>query len=245
MIEDWVAADPAILGLDALVVGRQAPADHGEFIDLLAMDAAGSLVIVQRKKDRTPREIVAQVLDLRGRRTRMVDDRLPARSGCRRGTVRADGQGAVVRVLLRQFRSGRASLLVGHAPLWLRPLRRREFCTKRLPQSTLGDEIFPYDKGNGHIDYGVVTSAARPAAEFETPEGPLFDRRLDEPRFKRTGEPAEHAEHVVGIDWRRTVEITHAERFKGSFANQNIVCRLRDEATVDFLIAKLGVKRRT
>ena len=114
----------------------------------------------------------------------------------------------------------------------------RNGCSSR-PSATRSS---PYDKGNG---YGVVTSAARPAAEFETPEGPLFDRRIDEPRFKRTGEPAEHAEHVVGIDWRRTVEITHAERFKGSFANQNIVCRLRDEATVDFLIAKLGVKRRT
>lgn len=25
--------------------------------------------------------------------------------------------------------------------------------------------------------------------------------------------------------------------FKGAFANQNIVCKLRDQATVDFLIA--------
>jgi hypothetical protein len=39
------------------------PTDHGKFIDLLAMDATGGLIIIELKKDRTPREIVAQVLD--------------------------------------------------------------------------------------------------------------------------------------------------------------------------------------
>ena len=63
MIEDWVAADPALLGLDALIIGRQVPTDHGKFIDLLALDANGGLIIIELKKDRTPREIVAQVLD--------------------------------------------------------------------------------------------------------------------------------------------------------------------------------------
>jgi len=89
----------------------------------------------------------------------------------------------------------------------------------------------------------VVVSEAQPASEFMTPEGPLFDQPLAEPRFKRIGEPAEHAEHVVGIEWRKTVDIAHAKRFKGAFANQNIVCKLRDEATVDFLIAEFGVER--
>ena len=32
-------------------------------------------------------------------------------------------------------------------------------------------------------------------------------------------------------------------RTNGAFANQNIVCRLRDEATVDFLIEEFGVQR--
>lgn len=63
MIEDWVAKDPSLLGLDALIIGRQVPTDHGKYIDLLALDANGSIVIIELKKDRTPREIVAQVLD--------------------------------------------------------------------------------------------------------------------------------------------------------------------------------------
>ena len=47
LIEEWVAADPALLGLDALIIGRQVPTDHGKFIDLLAMDATGGLIIIE------------------------------------------------------------------------------------------------------------------------------------------------------------------------------------------------------
>lgn len=46
-----------------MIIGRQVPTDHGKFIDLLALDATGALIIIELKKDRTPREIVAQVLD--------------------------------------------------------------------------------------------------------------------------------------------------------------------------------------
>lgn len=47
LIEDWVAADPSLLGLDALVIGRQVPTDHGKFIDLLALDTSGALIIIE------------------------------------------------------------------------------------------------------------------------------------------------------------------------------------------------------
>ncbi|MDR6190615.1 hypothetical protein QE372_002930 [Agrobacterium pusense] len=42
------------------------------------------------------------------------------------------------------------------------------------------------------------------------------------------GESAERAEYAVGVDWRKTVEPSQAKWFKGAFANQNIVCKLRD-----------------
>jgi hypothetical protein len=46
-----------------MVLGRQVPTDHAGFIDLLAMDFDGNLVVVELKRDKSPREIVAQVLD--------------------------------------------------------------------------------------------------------------------------------------------------------------------------------------
>jgi hypothetical protein len=91
--------------------------------------------------------------------------------------------------------------------------------------------------------YGIVTSEAQPAADFLTPEGPLFEQPLAEPRLKRVGEPLEHAEYVVGVDWHKTFETNQAKWFKGGFANQNIVCKLRDEATVDFLLTEFGLEK--
>jgi hypothetical protein len=88
----------------------------------------------------------------------------------------------------------------------------------------------------------VVTSEVQPATEFMTPDGLLFEQPLDEPGIKRPGQPPELMEFVVGVEWRKTVDPPHAKRFKGAFANQNIVCKLRDEATVDFLIDEFGVK---
>jgi len=63
LIEDWVAEDPTLLGLDAMIIGRQVLTEHGKYIDLLALDRTGGLVIIELKKNRTPRDIVAQVLD--------------------------------------------------------------------------------------------------------------------------------------------------------------------------------------
>ena len=46
-----------------LVIGRQVPTPHGGLIDLLAIDRDGRLVVLELKRDRTPREVVAQLLD--------------------------------------------------------------------------------------------------------------------------------------------------------------------------------------
>jgi hypothetical protein len=52
-----------VLDRDLLVIGREVETDFGGYIDLLCMDAVGNLVVVELKRDRTPREISAQALD--------------------------------------------------------------------------------------------------------------------------------------------------------------------------------------
>src|SRR4051794_39467789 len=63
-LEAILERDPSILGLDVLlIVGRQVITSFGTRIDLLAMDSEGTLYIIEVKKARTPREVVAQALD--------------------------------------------------------------------------------------------------------------------------------------------------------------------------------------
>lgn len=62
-LESWLDKDISIVSDDLLVVGRQVETDFGGAIDLLCVDHNGDTVTVELKRDKTPREITAQVLD--------------------------------------------------------------------------------------------------------------------------------------------------------------------------------------
>lgn len=62
-LESWLVKDISIVSNDLLVIGRQIETDFGGVIDLLCVDYNGDIVIVELKRDKTPREITAQTLD--------------------------------------------------------------------------------------------------------------------------------------------------------------------------------------
>lgn len=62
-LEDAIVHDISILSDQLMLVGRQISTSYGKFIDMLAMDMSGNLSIIELKKNRTPREVVAQLLD--------------------------------------------------------------------------------------------------------------------------------------------------------------------------------------
>lgn len=62
-LEDMLVEDPAMSGTDLLIVGRQVKTEYGGSIDLLALDADGRAHVLELKRDRTPRDVVAQTLD--------------------------------------------------------------------------------------------------------------------------------------------------------------------------------------
>lgn len=63
-LESILADDISVLGLGSLMLlGRQVLTDHGARVDLLALDESGTVYVIELKRARTPREVVAQVLD--------------------------------------------------------------------------------------------------------------------------------------------------------------------------------------
>lgn len=62
-LEHWLSSDISIISSKLLVIGRQVETGFGGYIDLLCIEENGDLVIIELKRDKTPREITAQVLD--------------------------------------------------------------------------------------------------------------------------------------------------------------------------------------
>jgi hypothetical protein len=62
-LEDFLAKDPSLLGTRLLVIARQVRTPYNKYIDLLAIDADGNLHVLELKRDKTPRDVVAQALD--------------------------------------------------------------------------------------------------------------------------------------------------------------------------------------
>ena len=62
-LEDMIAARPDILSDQWMPVARQVRTPHGGVVDLLAIAPDGGLVVIELKRDLTPRDVVAQGLD--------------------------------------------------------------------------------------------------------------------------------------------------------------------------------------
>lgn len=62
-LHEFLKRDPSLLGERLLVIGSEVITPYGSRLDLLAIDADGNLSLLELKRDKTPREVVAQVLD--------------------------------------------------------------------------------------------------------------------------------------------------------------------------------------
>ena len=322
VLESWIAKDPSIIGLDVLVIGRQIITDFNGRIDILAMDREGALIILELKRDKTPRDIVAQTLDyaswVSSLTTKRVHEIAMAKLEQRlevafrerfdaplpeilNGThsmviVASEFDASSKRIVeylaeehglsintafFNVFEEGGQQLLAtewlmdqqevveraesrkklpwtgyyyvnaGHDPdvrRWADMQKHGfvaagygRFYSKRLEQLNVGDPIYVYQKGCGYVGFGVVRSSATKSDDFRLPDGrALREIELMQPAILHDPDDDETTDYIVGVDWVKTVSISDAKTFTGAFANQNVVCKLRDPATLEFLANEFG-----
>jgi hypothetical protein len=62
-LEAILCKDIGVLDAGLMIIGHQIPTSYGTIIDILAIDAQGDLTVIELKRSKTPREVVAQILD--------------------------------------------------------------------------------------------------------------------------------------------------------------------------------------
>ena len=321
-IETWVAEDLTLVGVDGFVIGRQVATDHGKFIDILAMDEDGNLFIVELKKDRSPRDIVAQVLDYASwvgllktgdvydlarsfgldlakayrdkfgsstpQTLNAAHQMVVVASELDEGTERiidylaevydvginaaffnvfeADGrEWLTTDSLFDQEKVKDRAVKKVRAP-WSgyyylnggteedRPwedMRRhgffaaggKQFFTRRLDQLSVGDKVFYYQKKNGYLGYGLITSGKTAASDYVLPTGERLVEALPKAYLTDNADDPDNCTYVVGVDWRSAVDGRNAKTRAGIFANSNVVCKIRHRETVDFLLEQFDVQQ--
>lgn len=321
MLENWIAKDPSIIALDTLIITRQHQ-KYGGRIDLLGLDRDGGLTIIELKRDKTPRDVVAQILDyaswIRQLTTREIYDlafqhhkkSLPDVFRERFGETIPEILNTTHRMLIvaselddsskriveylaevhkidintaffhsfstegdqylvadwlmdkQQVReraeektkapwSGYYYVNIGHGEIrsW-NDMRKYGFIaaghgkvySSRLFQLSIGDPVFAYQKGKGYLGYGIATSEAMLAKNLILPCG----RALSQVPLEKDGvlyapDDLDLAEYAVGIEWKKTFSLEEGQWLEGGFANQNIVCKLRHQATLDYLFKTFEV----
>jgi RecB family endonuclease NucS len=65
VLEDWLEPNRHCIVEDGtlFIIGRQVTTNLGSSIDLLAVDRQGAIAVIELKRDRTPRETLAQALE--------------------------------------------------------------------------------------------------------------------------------------------------------------------------------------
>jgi len=325
-LENWIENDSSILGIDLLIIGRQVSTLYRGRIDLLGINSEGDLTIIELKKDKTPREVVAQVLDYaswiksitfadidricleyKGKSISEMfnsyfESSLPETLNNNHSMLIVaseldDSSERIIKYLteeykvnintvffnffkddnseylgrawfldqddiqdksdLRKFRTWSGYWFVnagegeGEHRTWEDNIKYSYIgagqgtkYSRPLFHLKIGDHIFAYQRGLGYVGYGEVIKEAVQIKEFidDNSGKYMIDLPMKAKNPKDNMNDPNLSEYAVGIKWIKTFSNENAKTYKGIFANQNIVCKLRNQQTTDFLMKEFVLK---
>jgi hypothetical protein len=109
-----------------------------------------------------------------------------------------------------------------------------------------GHRIWACIPKTGYVGVGIVTGTATMGKEFGVGMNgstvPILDASLNAPAAGAHADDPEMAEYYVPVEWIETVPRSEAFWRKGMFANQNIVCKLKNRFTLNQLMERFGVE---
>ncbi|MFP3801155.1 endonuclease NucS domain-containing protein [Paraburkholderia sp. SIMBA_027] len=116
------------------------------------------------------------------------------------------------------------------------------YYSSALKRLSVGDKFYAYMKGLGYVGFGEVVSPAVMIRDYVLPDTQtaLLSAGLKAEYPDENSDNEELSEYVVGVRWLKSVGKDQAKTFPKIFANQNVVCKLRDEATLKFLQQTFG-----
>ena len=103
-----------------------------------------------------------------------------------------------------------------------------------------GMRLYAYQKNAGYVGFATVKEEAVMARDAMIDGRRLLECDLGQPDLGHDIDDEERAGYVVRVDWAASVLAKEAKTYAGIFANQNVVCRLRDSTTLEFLARELG-----
>lgn len=332
-IQEWIEKAPQILGEDLMIIGKEVILPSGKRLDLLAIDKAGSVVVIELKRDDSGDAVEWQAIKYASYCANWLPEEIYRQVSVYLEVSEPEARQAIEqfldtdledlnksqRIILasRQFNSEVAS-----AVFWLREqgldiqctrlapfvdqegnlfltpdtiiplpeardyIERKEkkqqlvakehrpwtgywfvnvgeceyrnwednqhfgyigaghgaWYSRALKRLSVGDRIYAYIKNHGYVGFGEVEHEAVMIKDFrEAYTGQrILEQDLIAPNAADNCEDEEFAEYAVGVKWIKTFPKVEAKTFSGAFANQNVVCKLRDPSTLEFLHKTFG-----
>jgi len=322
-LENWIEKDISMLGIDAFIIGRQVHTTYGGFIDLLAINSDGELIIIELKRSKTPRDIVAQCLDygtwvfnlsyediVEIYKTYKTSDFDKDFSEYYDMPVPQKINGTYQIIIVAESLDDSTERIVEHlndvhkininaiffnvfqndsieyiGRSWLKDpvnVEEKSFSGKKskwtgyyfvnsgitdensrdwelnkkynfisaggglrwinaIKKLKKDDRLFALIKGKGYVGYGIVEEEAVLVKNYIVDGKRMIDDLSENHPWKQEKESIKD-EWIVKVKWLKIFNEKDAKWFKGAFANQNVVCKLRDQNTFEFLLKNFEVK---